>query len=262
MLRQVWPQTIVDENNLVRQISALRKALDENPNDPHYILTIPGRGYRFVAEVKEIRNETGLITEPQFEEFQAKRETISPAIHAPAPSPQNSLLPKTKPFYQNWRWILLGLAVLVLVGIFFLKFRPNAPEQKSESQRKLWQLTFDPGLSCEPSWSPDENLIAYSSDRSGNFDIWVRPVGEGNPMRVTNSPTHDWQPDWSPLGNNLVFRSEREGGGLYVVPVLGGNERKISSFGYHPRWSSDGKKFFSIAILSNTTPSKFPNCIW
>jgi len=83
-------------------------------------------------------------------------------------------------------------------------------------------------------------MIAYSSDRGGNFDIWVQPVGEGNAVRVTASPAHDWQPDWAPAGNRLVFRSERDGGGLFVAPVLGGNERKVSSFGYRPRWSHDG----------------------
>lgn len=97
-------------------------------------------------------------------------------------------------------------------------------------------------------------MLAYSSDRAGNFDIWVQPVGEGNPVRVTNSTAHDWQADWAPEGNRLVFRSEREGGGLYVVPVLGGNERKIASFGYRPRWSPDGTQilFYSSILRTNT----------
>src|SRR6185369_2357477 len=54
LLRQVWPDTVVEENNLARHVSALRKALDEHPNQHQYILTMPGRGYRFVAEVKEV----------------------------------------------------------------------------------------------------------------------------------------------------------------------------------------------------------------
>src|SRR4030095_16284474 len=80
------------------------------------------------------------------------------------------------------------------------------------------------------------------------------PVGEGNPVRVTTSPAHDWQPDWARAGNRLVFRSERDGGGLYVVPVLGGNERKVTGFGYHPRWSPDGRQilFYSSPLHYNT----------
>src|SRR5215475_9160521 len=54
LLARVWPDTVVEENNLARNISALRKALDEQPNEHQYILTVPGRGYRFVASVKEV----------------------------------------------------------------------------------------------------------------------------------------------------------------------------------------------------------------
>src|SRR5215210_3401806 len=58
ILKKVWPDTVVEENNLARNISALRKALDEHPNQHQYILTIPGRGYRFVANVKEVESES------------------------------------------------------------------------------------------------------------------------------------------------------------------------------------------------------------
>lgn len=50
LMRAVWPDTAVEENNLTVNISWLRKALGETPNDPQYILTIPGRGYRFIGE--------------------------------------------------------------------------------------------------------------------------------------------------------------------------------------------------------------------
>ena len=48
-LSRVWPDTVVEENNLVVQISALRKALGE---DRDFIQTVSGRGYRFVAEIR------------------------------------------------------------------------------------------------------------------------------------------------------------------------------------------------------------------
>src|SRR5262245_36328769 len=54
LLKRVWPNTVVEENNLARNISALRKALDEQPNEHRYILTVPGHGYRFVASVREV----------------------------------------------------------------------------------------------------------------------------------------------------------------------------------------------------------------
>ena len=49
ILSRVWPDTVVEENNLVVQISTLRKALGE---DRDFIRTVSGRGYRFVAEIR------------------------------------------------------------------------------------------------------------------------------------------------------------------------------------------------------------------
>jgi DNA-binding winged helix-turn-helix (wHTH) protein/TolB-like protein/Tfp pilus assembly protein PilF len=54
LMRQLWPDTVVEENNLTVIISALRKALGENPQQHRYIVTIPGRGYSFVADVKGV----------------------------------------------------------------------------------------------------------------------------------------------------------------------------------------------------------------
>jgi TolB-like protein/DNA-binding winged helix-turn-helix (wHTH) protein/Tfp pilus assembly protein PilF len=51
LMRLVWPDTVVEENNLNQTISALRKALGEDPDQHRYIVTLPGRGYRFVAPV-------------------------------------------------------------------------------------------------------------------------------------------------------------------------------------------------------------------
>ena len=49
IMARVWPDTVVEENNLVVQISALRRALGE---DRDFIRTVPGRGYRFIAEIR------------------------------------------------------------------------------------------------------------------------------------------------------------------------------------------------------------------
>jgi DNA-binding winged helix-turn-helix (wHTH) protein/TolB-like protein/Flp pilus assembly protein TadD len=52
LMKIVWPDTVVEENNLTVNISWLRKALGETPQAAQYILTIPGRGYRFIGEIK------------------------------------------------------------------------------------------------------------------------------------------------------------------------------------------------------------------
>ncbi|HEV8487024.1 MAG TPA: winged helix-turn-helix domain-containing protein [Blastocatellia bacterium] len=54
IMSKLWPDTIVEENNLTVNMSALRKALNDDSSQPQYIETIPRRGYRFVAEVREV----------------------------------------------------------------------------------------------------------------------------------------------------------------------------------------------------------------
>ena len=52
LMKSVWPDTFVEEANLSRNIFLLRKALGESPQDHQYIVTVPGRGYRFAEEVQ------------------------------------------------------------------------------------------------------------------------------------------------------------------------------------------------------------------
>jgi DNA-binding winged helix-turn-helix (wHTH) protein/TolB-like protein/Flp pilus assembly protein TadD len=65
LLRRVWPDAIVEENNLTVTISALRKALDEGPTDRQYIETVPRRGYRFVAEFRASAESTEAARNPR-----------------------------------------------------------------------------------------------------------------------------------------------------------------------------------------------------
>jgi Tol biopolymer transport system component/DNA-binding winged helix-turn-helix (wHTH) protein len=249
LIEEVWPDAFVDENNLPRNISSLRKALGEGPAEHRYIVTLPGQGYRFVAEVRQLESPNGVPSRPQLESLPAAPVETEPRTIV------HEEVVRSQPAPTKLRWISLivaacvCLAVALAIGGYFLFQRWSHSSQPPPPPRKLWQLTFEPGLETDPSWSPDGRFLAYSSEQSGNFDIWVRSIGEGNSVQVTNSPAHDWQPNWSPDGLSLVFRSEREGGGLFIVPALGGSERKLCNFGYRPRWSPDGSHvlFYSSA---------------
>jgi DNA-binding winged helix-turn-helix (wHTH) protein/TolB-like protein len=61
LMRKVWPDTFVEDNNLAFNVSVLRKLFGESGTSPHYIETVPKRGYRFIAEVREAVSEK---TEP------------------------------------------------------------------------------------------------------------------------------------------------------------------------------------------------------
>jgi Tol biopolymer transport system component len=127
---------------------------------------------------------------------------------------------------------LAGVAVLAFVS---MSSRPT----DSSTPRSLRQITYGPDVQLGPTWSPDGRAIAFSSNRSGDFEIWVQALDQPEPVRLTWSEGADWQPSWSPDARLLVFRSERHGGGLYVTSPRGEGLRQVSSFGYRPRWSPD-----------------------
>jgi predicted ATPase/DNA-binding winged helix-turn-helix (wHTH) protein len=64
LIRQVWPDTFVEENNLNKNVSVLRKLLGEQCGEPHFIETVPKRGYRFVPGVREIWADGRTIPKP------------------------------------------------------------------------------------------------------------------------------------------------------------------------------------------------------
>ncbi len=67
LLREVWSETIVEENNLTQNISVLRKVLGEGPREHRFIATVPGQGYKFVSDVRKIEqvNEPASISDEE-----------------------------------------------------------------------------------------------------------------------------------------------------------------------------------------------------
>src|ERR1700752_1309806 len=58
LFARVWPDQIVEEENLTVQVSAIRKGLDDRKENPRYLITVPGHGYRFTGKVKQLKEET------------------------------------------------------------------------------------------------------------------------------------------------------------------------------------------------------------
>jgi TolB-like protein/DNA-binding winged helix-turn-helix (wHTH) protein/Flp pilus assembly protein TadD len=65
LMRRVWPDAVVEENNLTVNMSALRRSLSDSPGEHRYVVTIPGRGYQFVADVRQHGDERARESEPE-----------------------------------------------------------------------------------------------------------------------------------------------------------------------------------------------------
>jgi Tol biopolymer transport system component len=147
--------------------------------------------------------------------------------------------------------IALALAaLLVLVGAvvvyrhFRLEKKPAAPPMR------IVPLTTFPGFQQNARFSPDGNQTAFTwfGDKDYNEDVYVMRIGDGKPLRLTTDPAKDETPTWSPDGRYIAFRRKHDHKGeIYVVPALGGPERKLLTlknafFDELPLdWSPDGK---------------------
>jgi Tol biopolymer transport system component/DNA-binding winged helix-turn-helix (wHTH) protein len=224
--KRLWPDTFVDvDHNLNSAINKIREVLGDSAERPRFLETLPRRGYRFIAPVD---GSSPIPASPAAAETTVV--SASTANRMPGKYPKH---PKTLGYSIA--------AVLMLMAISVSWILHKAPPH---AQRALTRLTFDDGLQFGASWSPDGRFIAYCSDRGGKLDIWVKQVSGGDPVQITKGEGNNWQPDWSPDGKYIAYRSESGDGGLFVVPALGGTglERRIASFGYHPRWSPDSSK--------------------
>jgi TolB protein len=87
-------------------------------------------------------------------------------------------------------------------------------------------------LCQQPVWSPDGRNIAFSSDKSGNYDIWVLSFKDWQLKQITTDESLDVSPAWSPDGDKLAFISTRSGEmEMWIKDLISGKMRRLRPFG-------------------------------
>ena len=156
----------------------------------------------------------------------------------------------TRSRQKRWAWAaLVALAVVIGLAVWFRFAGPAS--MVSKSALRIVPFTSFQGLKDQPTFSPDGNAIAFvwNGEKDDNPDIYVKLIGAGTPLRLTSNPAPDVGPAWSPDGRYIAFLRQSAGGGAYyLVPSLGGPERKLTEAynseivrGHQLDWSPDGK---------------------
>lgn len=223
LIQAIWPNLVVEENNLNKTISVLRHVLGETPEDHRFIVTEPGRGYRFVAKVNT---------------RDAQLEDVPLARHPGAAGAR----PWKKVSYVVTA-LIAAAVVLLLVTHYASRdssIRPPAIRFEIDSARTLNLLNM--------SLSPDGRQIAYVGESERGISIWVRPLDsrEAHALPGTEGGGAETEyPFWSPDSRSIAFRTGRQ---LKRVDVAGGAATTIVESAPSVRrgaWGPDGTILFA-----------------
>lgn len=134
--------------------------------------------------------------------------------------------PTVKSKKKLWYLAFVG-ALMVAAAIWYARPRTMKPPPNV----KVTALTSNVGDETSPTFSPDGNQIAYSwkGEKGDKSHIYVKLIGPGPPLQITNEAALDSWPSWSPDGQTIAFLRASGSGkyGMYIVPALGGQERKL-----------------------------------
>ena len=216
LLKELWPDTCVEEANLNRGISVLRKALGESSGEQKYIETVPKRGYRFVGAVRE--------------ENTASRAAPAHSHHPEDGGRPPTGTPATARAVSSRMVPAAAVAMLTLGAFIYIVLGRTGPNGQviAPGPSLHRQLTFT-GKEVTPALSPDGTRIAYVSTRSANRTVMVQELDGGRPIEIFSAPEAGAL-RWSPDGSDLMFWA-RGGGtdGLFIAPASGGNARKLAN---------------------------------
>jgi len=106
-------------------------------------------------------------------------------------------------------------------------------------------LTAGSSRDRQPAYSPDGKQVVFSSNRSGNLDLWVVELDTGALRQLTDDPAQDWDPGFTPDGQHLVWSSDRSGRlEIWIAEADGTGARQLSRDGVtaeNPTATADGR---------------------
>jgi DNA-binding winged helix-turn-helix (wHTH) protein/TolB-like protein len=193
LMQRVWPNTVVEEVNLAHNISVLRKTLGQKSDENRFIITVPGRGYGFVAEVTETRRN-GPVSAPVVSEYELTRSRViveeetdvTPASVTYPDNADTRLLPANKPGgalaraleRKGFVFVAAMVAIAMVIALGLLLSNSRRPQLQPIAQIKsIAVLPFKPLVSEGRDESLEMGMADTLIARLSNIrDINVRPI--------------------------------------------------------------------------------------
>ena len=252
LMERLWPHVVVEESNLTQTIYMLRQALGEGTSRSRFIVTEPGRGYRFVCPVRWLPP-----TPPPRPE--ATRALPSPGAGR-------------RVFASRWwlRWSVLAVILGVLAGVLLWRTYAgyHALDAPVTTAAEYAPLTNVPDSAMQPALSPDGRLLAFIRG-GGPFigrrgQIWVKALPDGELMQLTHETGSVFAPSFTPDGTRITYSvaddPDRPGEpwDTRIVPITGGessvllpNASGLSFIGPHEVLYSEFKAGIHLGLVTS-----------
>ena len=270
LLDAVWADLVVNEDALTRAVSELRKLFGDDPRSPKVIQTVRGRGYRLIAPVRPADTRTG-----DGVAVRGLASSDGPSLGAgdglaggngastPLPIPK-AASPVSPPVRSvPWHWVGIAGLVVALGGMALWAVTQRA-ESPARSFAPPAPFTSYPGQEVEPAVSPEGARVAFAWDggEGEGYDIYVKQPSREEALRLTDHPAPEGAPAWSPDGSQIAFIRYDDEPGIYTIPSLGGEARRVyaiplQAWAYGLDWSPDGS-----TLAFSLDPGEDNQAIW
>ena len=243
MIAAIWPDSVVEEGNLAKKVSRLRKVF--NVDGHEFIETLPKHGYRFKAPLRRT-----LVDEE--DEVILEKRTVRRVTFAldDEREPERLALPLAR-LSPNARRLVILLGVVALIGTATWYFREKlfGPTTAEIDPYAPVRLTDDPNDDTNPAWMYDGRIRFTRILPDNRAEIWVVQPDGSNPEMV-KMPEGKRIFTWSPNGQKIQYRkledeskvylSNADGSGEILLPFRGGG------------WSPDSKLITYRQRMSDT----------
>jgi len=241
MMTALWEDAFVEESNLAKQISQLRKVF--NSKGSKLIETVPKHGYRFKAELSHV--EVKPDSEVVFAARTVKRLTVA-APHQPDEKPF-ALAPARRSFSRTtFVMMLIGGLGIVLFGMFFGRqlFSPNPVPIDPYAPIRL---TDNPNDDTGPQWTKDGRIRFWRVYPDHHSEAWTMNA-DGSEQTLIKDPPGRQVVSWSPDESKIIYIKSGEPGRSYVSNADGSGETLLPGRG--GEWSSDSKMLVYMQRVS------------
>ncbi len=235
LLEKIWDGQFVEESNLTVQISTLRKLLGEARGENRFVVTVPGKGYKFVGETVEY---------PGGIEVENHRFSGIEIDQRHLPSESLKLSGNTLSIRYTLRYLLLAAVLILLAGGVYLFLQYNSRSSLPFGKTEIRQLTTTGNVTLA-ALSPEGKLYAYVTSEFGQQTLMVGRVDGGNDIMLRPAAEAIYHTlAFSPDGGSLYFSVHDYADPdyqLYRMPSFGGVQEKILEKIANFALSPDGK---------------------